>query len=410
LGKDTGPIAGAKADVTLAGRSIALNGLRPPLVSIILVNRNYEAYVGEAIDAIRAQHYPWFECFILDNASTDASRDVIARHVGDDPRFTVEHLAENLGQLRAGLRVFERLRGEFVVSADADDVLFPEYLASHVQVHLALPAHVGFTSSNIVEVDADRTVLTGGRSGFGADCEAEPRGLKPIAEVLRIPSVAAADYAALSAATQTVSIWKARWVWAPGTANMYRKSMLALALPDATRIRGHAGWDNYFCAMLHLMSGSALIHRHLSAYRFHGRNAFSHVPRVEGVQTARSFAVARSVAQRLHILRSMVSRADHFDAIFAGNRFWLTLDLLARIEGLAPRGYYAQGAVQDILAEHLPKLLEVFGAREVMLRLRQRLRFAAVWSLLGKAYPGKVPLALRWAFAQAEVRRRLARR
>ena len=48
-------------------------------------------------------------------------------------------MAENLGQLRAALAVLPDLGGEFVVSVDADDFLFSNFLSSHVQVHLASP-------------------------------------------------------------------------------------------------------------------------------------------------------------------------------------------------------------------------------------------------------------------------------
>src|SRR5690242_768750 len=134
-------------DILLAGRSIGDSDLDCPLVSIIVVNRNYAAYIGKAIESIRSQDYPWFECVIVDNASTDDSLSVISASITGDPRFSVVKMAENIGQLRAALAVFAQLRGEFVVSVDADDFLFANFLSSHVQVHLALPQSVGLSSS-----------------------------------------------------------------------------------------------------------------------------------------------------------------------------------------------------------------------------------------------------------------------
>jgi len=235
--------SGQAAGITLEGHSIHERGLKPPLVSLILINRNYAAYLGEAIDSIRRQDYPWLECFVVDNASTDDSEAVTARHVADDPRFTVVPLQENLGQLRAGLEVLDRVRGSFVAFVDADDTLFPNYLSSHVQVHLALPATVAVTSSNIIETDADKNVLTGGRLGFAANCESELRGLKPAAATLRLASISDSEYERLSETTITIPHWRTQWVWAPGTANVYRKSALDLVRPDASRILGHASCD-----------------------------------------------------------------------------------------------------------------------------------------------------------------------
>jgi len=388
----------------VGGVSVAQHGLKPPLVSLVLVNFNYEAFVGEAIDAIRAQDYPHFECFVVDNGSSDDSRAVIARHVGDDGRFTVVHLAENVGQLRAALGVFERLRGEYVACVDADDVLFRNFLAAHLQVHLALRAAVGFSSSNIVEMDAERNVLTGGRTGFALGTEGLAGGLKPPSEAMRIGTVSDAEYALLGEATCVLPHWEARWVWAPGTANMFRRSALALSLPDTSRIEGHAGWDNYFCPIVHLLGGSALVKRHLSAYRFHGRNVFARYPRILAVETSRRFAADRSAIQRRHVLLTLLSRADEFNWLLAGDRFWSTLDLLGQVEGVTPRIFFAKPEVGGIVSETLPGLLEVFGGVATLRYFCQRMGVRRAWRALRRAYAGRIPLRLQLAFARAAMR------
>jgi len=393
------------AGITLEGRSIDERGLKPPLVSLILINRNYAAYLGETIDSIRRQDYPWLECFVVDNASTDGSEAVIARHVADDSRFTVVPLQENLGQLRAALQIFDRLRGSFVAFVDADDILFPNYLSVHVQAHLALPAAVAFTSSNIIETDADKNVLTGGRLGFAANCESELRGLKPAAATLRLASISDSEYERLSETTITIPHWRTQWVWAPGTANVYRKSALDLVRPDASRILGHASCDGYFCTILHLMSGSVLICRHLSVYRFHGRNTFGSSPLMKAVRTNRSFAAKQEDTQRLHVLRTFLLRADEFNWILAGNRFWSTIDLLATIGGGTPDVYFARNDVQDVIAESLPPLIKTFGAGAVLMALRERMNARALRRLIGQAHAGEAAHPLRWKLAKVEARR-----
>ncbi|HEY8267836.1 MAG TPA: glycosyltransferase family A protein [Xanthobacteraceae bacterium] len=393
------------ADIRMAGHSILERNLKHTLVSIIVVNRNYAAYVGDTIQSIRAQDYPWFECFIIDNASTDDSLAVIERHVADDPRFTVQTLPENLGQLRGALQVFDRLRGEFVVSVDADDFLFPNFLSSHMQVHLALAVPVGFTSSNFVEIDANRNLLTAGRGDFGTNSEPDQRGLKPAAEALRLSAISDADYARLSDATFIVPNWKTQWVWAPGTSNFFRKSALNVALPDTSRIFGHAGWENYFCTIVHILSGSALISQHLSAYRYHGKNAFSMAPRLNAVRTYRNFAARRSATQRLHALCTLLSRAGEFNWILSGNRFWPTLDLLAGIESTTPRKYFSSGEVQEIFAEYMKALVDAFGERVVFENLRKRMGRVSTWRLARETHGGRLPLSARWMLTKVEIQR-----
>ena len=61
--------------------------IRPPLVSFVLRNWNYADFIGSAINSIKQQNYPRFEVIVVDNGSTDGSRDIIAEHIEDDARF-----------------------------------------------------------------------------------------------------------------------------------------------------------------------------------------------------------------------------------------------------------------------------------------------------------------------------------
>ena len=48
-----------------------------PLVSIIINNDNYDRFLAEAIDSALSQTYPNVEVILVDDGSTDRSRDVI---------------------------------------------------------------------------------------------------------------------------------------------------------------------------------------------------------------------------------------------------------------------------------------------------------------------------------------------
>ena len=58
-----------------------------PLVSIVVNNYNYEAYVGRAIESALSQTYPEIDVVVVDDGSTDRSRYVIA---GYAPRCTAK--------------------------------------------------------------------------------------------------------------------------------------------------------------------------------------------------------------------------------------------------------------------------------------------------------------------------------
>jgi glycosyltransferase involved in cell wall biosynthesis len=51
-----------------------------PLVSIVVNNFNYERFLREAIDSALAQTYAPVEVVVVDDGSTDSSRDIIASY------------------------------------------------------------------------------------------------------------------------------------------------------------------------------------------------------------------------------------------------------------------------------------------------------------------------------------------
>src|ERR1700722_18169089 len=100
--------------LTIDGTDCKEFGLKTPLVSVVVLNWNYARFVGAAIDSIRSQDYPHFECLVIDNGSTDDSRAVITRHIDGDARFSVLFLDKNQGMMGAWQIALDRVKGEFV--------------------------------------------------------------------------------------------------------------------------------------------------------------------------------------------------------------------------------------------------------------------------------------------------------
>ena len=101
-----------------------------PTVTVLMTVRNGEPYLREAVASILNQTYRDFRFLILDNASTDSSRDTIKSFA--DPRIELVELAEDMGQtaaLNCGLHMIDT---PLVARMDADDVSMPERLAKQV--------------------------------------------------------------------------------------------------------------------------------------------------------------------------------------------------------------------------------------------------------------------------------------
>lgn len=340
-----------------------------PIVSFVVINYNYEDYLAEAIDSVLAQDYPDIECLVVDNASTDGSRDVLARYEGMDARLSIRRFDRNLNQMGALLKILDDLRGRYLTIVDADDFIFPNYASRHVLAHELAPRGLAFTSSCVVEVDGAGSVLTAGYDPFLSNV-AEARLAD--GEANAVEGVGATDRALLLEAIRLVDRDDPKWRWSPGTANMHD-----LALVRATRPIGHAeayvgATDNYFMWLNHAIAGSAQILTPLSAYRHHGRNRYGAMPSVAGLTVGTRSGVNRSAVRRRDITLALASRARAFQQLAPG-RFWKLMDAPAAADGQPVGLYFANPLVQKILFEHRAELLLALGAAEVERELAARM-------------------------------------
>ena len=91
---------------------------------------NGERYLHEAIESILSQTYKDFEFLIINDGSTDASRDLILSYA--DGRIRLVNNEQNIGMARNLNRGLELAKGQFVARQDADDISKPERLARQV--------------------------------------------------------------------------------------------------------------------------------------------------------------------------------------------------------------------------------------------------------------------------------------
>lgn len=93
-----------------------------PTVSIVLNNHNYGRYLGEAVESALAQTYERVEVVVVDDGSTDDSREILAGY-GDQIRVVLQPNAGQAAALNAGVAASS---GDIVMFLDADDALEPD--------------------------------------------------------------------------------------------------------------------------------------------------------------------------------------------------------------------------------------------------------------------------------------------
>ena len=95
-----------------------------PLVSVIIPTFNRAYCVGKAIDSARAQTHRNTEILVLDDGSTDGTRDLIEQSYADDERVRY-FFHENRGVTATRNRGLALCRGDFVALLDSDDTWSP---------------------------------------------------------------------------------------------------------------------------------------------------------------------------------------------------------------------------------------------------------------------------------------------
>jgi glycosyltransferase involved in cell wall biosynthesis len=136
--------------------------MTPPLVSIIITNYNYGCYLSKAIDSALSQTYPHTEVVVVDDGSTDNSKEIITSYIEQ----IVSVFKQNGGQASAFNKGFEVSKGDIICFLDSDDIFTPIKVAEVVKVfkehqdigwcfhHLHL-VHTNSSDNSIVEANVD---------------------------------------------------------------------------------------------------------------------------------------------------------------------------------------------------------------------------------------------------------------
>lgn len=147
--------------------------MKEPILSIIVANRNYGRFLGEALSSIEAQcgvpvvgadgrarlpleEYGLIEIIVVDGASTDNSVDVIKRHADHIAWWVSE---PDRGQSDAFNKGFAQAKGTYLTWLNADDLYLPGSLLSVVEKLRANPSASWATGNFIRFTETDKKII-----------------------------------------------------------------------------------------------------------------------------------------------------------------------------------------------------------------------------------------------------------
>src|SRR5688572_10228334 len=108
-----------------------------PLVSVIMIFRNAENYIQEAIESVLVQTYKYWELLLVDDGSTDGSTEIAQEYVAQCPE-KIQYLDhpkhQNLGMSATRNLGIRNAKGDYVAFLDSDDYWLPTRLETHVGI------------------------------------------------------------------------------------------------------------------------------------------------------------------------------------------------------------------------------------------------------------------------------------
>jgi glycosyltransferase involved in cell wall biosynthesis len=102
------------------------------MFSVITPAYNAEKYIAQAIESVQAQGYEHWEMIIVDDGSTDRTREVISNYVAKDPR--VKLVQNHHGGVSHARNTGVKLaKYEWIALLDADDVFCPHKMKKQLE-------------------------------------------------------------------------------------------------------------------------------------------------------------------------------------------------------------------------------------------------------------------------------------
>jgi hypothetical protein len=131
---------------------------KAPLVSVVMVTRDAERFLREAIESILSQTFRDFEFIIVDFGSTDKSKDIASSCAAKDSRIRLSEIPDR-GLAEARNAVCALAIGRYIAIQDADDVSLPNRLNVEVDFMEKHP-EVGLLGGAVQRIDQNGKYLS----------------------------------------------------------------------------------------------------------------------------------------------------------------------------------------------------------------------------------------------------------
>lgn len=131
--------------------------MNEPFVSIIMSNYNSELFVGKTIESVLNQTFTNFEFIIIDDASSDSSREIIDGY--NDSRIIKYYFKQNEHMCYAFNYAISVSKGDYIARIDCDDMWEPTKLQKQIE-YMESNLECGACFSLVTVIDENENLLT----------------------------------------------------------------------------------------------------------------------------------------------------------------------------------------------------------------------------------------------------------
>lgn len=125
------------------------------LVSIITPAYNCAATINETIESVIAQTWPNWELIVINDCSSDKTKENVEKYVNKDVRIHQINLDVNGGSSAARNTGIKRAKGRFIALLDADDLWKPKKLELQLKFMIENNHAFSFTEYEVFKNSSD---------------------------------------------------------------------------------------------------------------------------------------------------------------------------------------------------------------------------------------------------------------
>jgi glycosyltransferase involved in cell wall biosynthesis len=112
---------------------------KQPLISVIIPAYNYGKFLSQCFDSVLNQTYQNWECLLIDNGSTDDTKQITENYSQKDKRIHYYSQSNNSGPTIARNYGLKKAKGEIIQFLDADDLIEDQKFEKQVALLNAHP-------------------------------------------------------------------------------------------------------------------------------------------------------------------------------------------------------------------------------------------------------------------------------